>query len=210
MYQMGIGAHPDQIQPLPKLPVFLEDQLVQRAVRALGLTPMTYSPDAILGRHRNISPIFMVLSKLSSNMVIFPLRNCKTLFWKSALGTGTPKRIVSVPSESLVSVKTISYCLKRAWRDPKDGAQRLRDANDAFRIVAESRGSASLRRSWEDFSRDSIEDTEMHDEQAEWVVDFKQRHAESHIVSQSHCPTRDSHQAKQGIHGKGVMGGRFR
>lgn len=48
-------------------------------------------------------------------------------------------------------------CLKRAWRDPKDGAQRLRDANDAFRIVAESRGSASLRKSWDDSSRDGID-----------------------------------------------------
>lgn len=48
-------------------------------------------------------------------------------------------------------------CLKRAWRDPKDGAQRLRDANDAFRIVAESRGSANLRKLWEDYSRDSID-----------------------------------------------------
>lgn len=48
-------------------------------------------------------------------------------------------------------------CLKRAWRDPKDGAQRLRDANDAFKIVAESRGSVNLRKLWEDSTRDSID-----------------------------------------------------
>lgn len=48
-------------------------------------------------------------------------------------------------------------CLKRAWRDPKDGAQRLRDANDAFRLVAESRGSVNLRKVWEDYTRDSID-----------------------------------------------------
>lgn len=47
--------------------------------------------------------------------------------------------------------------LKRAWRDSKDGAQRLRDANDAFRIVAESRGSVNLRKLWEDSTRDSID-----------------------------------------------------
>lgn len=48
-------------------------------------------------------------------------------------------------------------CLKRAWRDPKDGAQRLTDANDAFRIVAESRGSVSLRKLWEDSTRDGMD-----------------------------------------------------
>ena len=48
-------------------------------------------------------------------------------------------------------------CLKRAWRDPKDGAQRLRDANDAFRIVAESRGSVNLRKVLEDSLRDGID-----------------------------------------------------
>lgn len=40
--------------------------------------------------------------------------------------------------------------IRRAWREPKDGSELQREANDAFRIVAESRGSASLRKLWED------------------------------------------------------------
>ncbi|KAG6836077.1 hypothetical protein H0H93_011620 [Arthromyces matolae] len=40
-------------------------------------------------------------------------------------------------------------CLKRSWRDPLAGAETLRSANDAFRILAEARGSETLRRIWE-------------------------------------------------------------
>lgn len=40
-------------------------------------------------------------------------------------------------------------CLKRAWRDPENGPAMLREANEAFRIVAEARGSDKLRKVWE-------------------------------------------------------------
>jgi ubiquitin carboxyl-terminal hydrolase 25/28 len=40
--------------------------------------------------------------------------------------------------------------VRRAWRDPKDGGQIQRDANDSFRIVAEERGSTMLRKLWEE------------------------------------------------------------
>jgi ubiquitin carboxyl-terminal hydrolase 25/28 len=32
-------------------------------------------------------------------------------------------------------------CVKRAWRDPQNGFQQQREANDAFRITAEARRS---------------------------------------------------------------------
>ena len=40
-------------------------------------------------------------------------------------------------------------CLKKSWRDPEHGPDMLREANEAFRILAEARGSENLRRIWE-------------------------------------------------------------
>jgi len=40
-------------------------------------------------------------------------------------------------------------CIKRSWRDPVHGSETHRLANEAFRILAESRGSITLRRVWE-------------------------------------------------------------
>ncbi|GLB43607.1 putative peptidase C19 family protein [Lyophyllum shimeji] len=40
-------------------------------------------------------------------------------------------------------------CIKRSWRDPERGSELLRSANEAFRMLAEARGSESLRRVWE-------------------------------------------------------------
>ncbi|PPQ64283.1 hypothetical protein CVT26_002166 [Gymnopilus dilepis] len=40
-------------------------------------------------------------------------------------------------------------CIKRSWRDPQNGSETHRLSNDAFRILAETRGSTRLRRAWE-------------------------------------------------------------
>ncbi|KIY50469.1 cysteine proteinase [Fistulina hepatica ATCC 64428] len=40
-------------------------------------------------------------------------------------------------------------CLKRAWRDPLNGSQLQREATEAFRILAEWKGSPRLRKAWE-------------------------------------------------------------
>jgi ubiquitin carboxyl-terminal hydrolase 25/28 len=40
-------------------------------------------------------------------------------------------------------------CLKRSWRDPEHGPEMLREATEAFRILAEARGSDKLRKVWE-------------------------------------------------------------
>jgi ubiquitin carboxyl-terminal hydrolase 25 len=40
--------------------------------------------------------------------------------------------------------------VRRAWRDRKDGGEIQRDANESFRILAEARGSAMLRKLWEE------------------------------------------------------------
>ncbi|KAG6906912.1 hypothetical protein DXG01_011439 [Tephrocybe rancida] len=40
-------------------------------------------------------------------------------------------------------------CVKRSWWEPVAGAEMLRSANEAFRMLAEARGSGSLLRVWE-------------------------------------------------------------
>lgn len=40
-------------------------------------------------------------------------------------------------------------CIKRSWRDPAGGSTTQREATEAFRILAESRGSTQLRKAWE-------------------------------------------------------------
>ncbi len=40
--------------------------------------------------------------------------------------------------------------LKRAWKDPEQGSQRRMDLNDAFRIIADVRGSPRLRKAWKE------------------------------------------------------------
>jgi len=48
-------------------------------------------------------------------------------------------------------------CIRRAWRDANNGSQQQRDANDAFRTIAESRGSTKLRQMWEDSSKNVMD-----------------------------------------------------
>lgn len=40
-------------------------------------------------------------------------------------------------------------CVKRSWRDPEHGSETHRLSNEAFRVLAESRGSVKLRKAWE-------------------------------------------------------------
>lgn len=189
---------------MAKLPAFIEYEPVERAVRALGLTPMTYSSGG--------STSIMVRSTLNQQIPellgFAYLAQCRcdpkqtshyfTQFYGVFQAIQEFGEIPSQELQSLVlqertrnryteedrlgaigmlgfgkdNLLRVDYeddidedflvgawrdCLKRAWRDPKDGAQRLRDANDAFRIVAESRGSVNLRKMWEDYTRDSID-----------------------------------------------------
>ena len=40
-------------------------------------------------------------------------------------------------------------CVKKSWKDPEHGSEIQRTANEALRIIAESRGSTPLRKVWE-------------------------------------------------------------
>lgn len=47
--------------------------------------------------------------------------------------------------------------IKNAWRDPKDCTQLQRDANDAFRMIAQSRGSKGLMKLWSESSKNQMD-----------------------------------------------------
>ena len=78
----------------------------------------------------------------------------------SALGFGKdgPLRVeLDAEVDDNFIVEAWKDCVRRAWRDPNNSSQRQRDANDAFRIVAESRGSVKLRQMWEDSSKNVMD-----------------------------------------------------
>ena len=189
---------------MAKPPAFIEYELVQRAVQALGLTPMTYSPGGFI-----FGVIPSALNQYISELLAFAyLAQCRcdprqtphyfSQFYVviqaiQEFGDIPPQDLQNLvlqertrnrytEEDRLNAIRILGFgkdnmlrvdyeddidedflvgawkdCLKRAWRDPKEGAQRLRDANDAFRIVAESRGSTNLRKLWEDSSRDGID-----------------------------------------------------
>lgn len=40
--------------------------------------------------------------------------------------------------------------LKRAWREPGGGSSRRKELNDAFKVIADARGSPRLRKAWKE------------------------------------------------------------
>lgn len=47
--------------------------------------------------------------------------------------------------------------IKSAWRDSRDSTTLQRDANEAFRIIAQSRGSKALMKLWSDSSKNQMD-----------------------------------------------------
>lgn len=70
----------------------------------------------------------------------------------AALGFG-PSGVLKVEYEAEVEDNFIELawraCVKQSWKDPDHGGEILREANEALRILAESRGSKALRDIWE-------------------------------------------------------------
>ncbi|KAF9225295.1 cysteine proteinase [Gyrodon lividus] len=187
MYQMGIGAHPDQIQRVPTALSLIEYEPVEHAINTLGMTPMTYSPELLTfaylaqcrcdpGRTPYYFTRFYSVIQAIQELGDIPSQDLQNLVLEERsrnryteddrdgaikiLGFGKDN-LLRVDYEDDIDdnfvVAAWRDCVKRAWRDAKDGAQRLRDANDAFRIVAESRGSVNLRNLWEDSSRNAMD-----------------------------------------------------
>ncbi|KIL00786.1 hypothetical protein PAXRUDRAFT_129015 [Paxillus rubicundulus Ve08.2h10] len=187
MYQMGIGAHPDQIQRVPTTPSFMVYEPVQRAINTLGMTPMTYSPELLAfaylaqcrcdpGRTPHYFTQFFGIIQTIQEFGDIPSQDLQNLVLEERARNRYTEddrdgaiKILGFGKDNLLRVDyeddidddfvigAWKDCVKRAWRDPKDGAQRLRNANDAFRIIAESRGSANLRKLWEDSLRNAMD-----------------------------------------------------
>lgn len=187
MYQMGIGAHPNQIPRLSSPSTLVEFEPVQRALRGLGMTPTTYSPELLMFAYMAqcrcdpaqtptyFTHFFTVVQAIQEFGEI-PSQDLQNLVFEersrnrfteddlrnaiSVLGFGKdgPLRVeLDADVDDDFIAEAWKDCVRRAWRDPKDGVQRQRDANDAFRIVAESRGSTKLRKMWEDSSKNAMD-----------------------------------------------------
>ncbi|KIJ66462.1 hypothetical protein HYDPIDRAFT_86199 [Hydnomerulius pinastri MD-312] len=187
MYQMGIGAHPDQIHRVTSPPSFVDYEPVRRAISALGMTPMTYSPELLAFAYLTqcrcdpgqtphyFSHLYSVIQAIQEFGDI-PSQDLQNLVLEErsrnryteedlqgairVLGFGKENSL-GIDYEHDIDDDFVTGAwrdaVRRAWRDPKDGSQRLRDANDAFRILAESRGSVKLRKLWEDASRNVMD-----------------------------------------------------
>ncbi|KIL58608.1 hypothetical protein M378DRAFT_15386 [Amanita muscaria Koide BX008] len=151
----------------------------QRAWQELGLTPSCYSPDLLafgyLAQCRcdpartvtyftHISNLLRVMQEMgsypSSLQDLIAVERSRGRFVANdianaaaVLGFGPdgPLRVeyddTDVPDDFIEN--TWKECIQRSWHDPVGGSSMQRDANEAFRILAESRGSVKLRRVWE-------------------------------------------------------------
>jgi ubiquitin carboxyl-terminal hydrolase 25/28 len=178
MYQAAIGAHPDQI-PRGELTGTLLAVLQsnETAWYELGLTPTSFSaellsfaylaqcrcdPGGTMTYFTHISNLVRAMQEmggcppfLQDLMAMERSRNRfvrEDIFNAAAvLGFGAegPLRVeyeVDVPDDFIENAW--KECIKRSYRDPA-GITTRREATEAFRILAESRGSVKLRQAWE-------------------------------------------------------------
>ncbi|KII93273.1 hypothetical protein PLICRDRAFT_35462 [Plicaturopsis crispa FD-325 SS-3] len=180
MYQSGVGAHPDQIPRGLIPDVLRQYEPISADWTALGLTPSSASWEllafAYLAQCRcdpantvnYFTHLFNIIEALS-NVGEIPPQDLQTLALEERsryrfthqdlqmaterLGFGKDGQL-SVDFDDDVEdefiVNAWKDAVRRAWSDLKEGSQLQRDANDAFRVIAESRGSAKLRKLWED------------------------------------------------------------
>ncbi|KAM6498575.1 hypothetical protein JOM56_006523 [Amanita muscaria] len=154
-------------------------QTHKRAWQELGLTPRCYSPDLLafgyLAQCRcdpartvtyftHVSNLLRVMQEMgscpSSLQDLIAMERSRDRFVAddianaaAVLGFGTdgPLRVeyddTDVPDDFIENAW--KECIKRSWRDPVGGSSMQRDATEAFRILAESRGSVKLKQAWE-------------------------------------------------------------
>ncbi|KAF8641193.1 hypothetical protein AX17_000828 [Amanita inopinata Kibby_2008] len=179
MYQSAIGAHPDQIpRGELQGPLLAAVQTHEKAWRELGLTPMSYSADLLafgylaqcrcdpagtVNYFTQISNLVRTMQEMggcpASLQDLMVMERSRDRFVAEDIisaaetlgfGVNGPLRVeydeTDVPDEFIESAWR--ECIKRSWRDPA-GSTLQREATDAFRILAESRGSTRLRQAWE-------------------------------------------------------------
>ncbi|RDB19324.1 putative ubiquitin carboxyl-terminal hydrolase 2 [Hypsizygus marmoreus] len=179
MYQTAIGAHPDQIARGELSGSLLAAlQPLHKEWESLGLTPMSYSSDLLaFGYYAQCRcdpagtvNYFTHFSNIVGLMQNFPgcpqslpeilaTERSRDRFTSedlvkaaSVLGFG-PEGPLGVDYDDEIPENFIENawreCVKKSWRDPEHGSENLRFANEAFRVLAEARGSESLRKIWE-------------------------------------------------------------
>ncbi|TFK68265.1 cysteine proteinase [Pluteus cervinus] len=184
MYQTAIGAHPDQIPRDPGTTASAVLVRCQDALKEFGLTNSTYSAELLVFAYfaqcrcdpAGTVKYFSFLSNIVQTLREFadcPALLLDTLAMESSrdrftledihrateiLGFGA-EGVLKVEYDNEIGDSWIENawreCLKRSWKDPLRGHEIQRDANQAFRILAEARGSAKLRRVWE-FNKDKF------------------------------------------------------
>ncbi|KAG2022705.1 ubiquitin C-terminal hydrolase Ubp2 [Coprinopsis cinerea AmutBmut pab1-1] len=179
MYQRGIGAHPDQIQRGVLTPTALTSlRNLDDAWRGLGLTPTTFSADllafAYLAQCRcdpaktpryftwfcDIVKALETSGESSAQLQeLMAMEQSRNRFTEmdihlaaQNLGFG-PEGHLRVDYDDDVDEDFVENAwkdaVKRAYRDPVNGSEMQRTADESLRILAEARGSNRLRQLWE-------------------------------------------------------------
>ncbi|KAF9566903.1 cysteine proteinase [Agrocybe pediades] len=178
MYQTAIGAHPDQI-PRGGFSENVQDtHALEEDFRNLGLTPTTASTDfvvfAYLAQCRcdpAMTPkYFTSLTNIVKHLQIYgtcPTQLQELLAMEQSRDRFTLQDVTNAATSlgfGIDNVLAVEYdeeipdefvenawrdCVKRSWRDQQHGSETHRLANEAFKILAESRGSVNLRKAWE-------------------------------------------------------------
>ncbi|KAF8913232.1 hypothetical protein CPB84DRAFT_1888891 [Gymnopilus junonius] len=179
MYQSAIGAHPDQIPRGGLSDTMLDAVLpLEEAWRGLGLTPTTFSGDLLVfaylaqcrcdpaGTPKYFTYLTRIVKQLeeygscpSQLQELLVMEQSRDRFTLEDISTAAVT--LGFGSENLLGVEydeeipdefvenAWKDCVKRSWRDLQHGSETHRLSNEAFRILAETRGSIKLRRDWE-------------------------------------------------------------
>ncbi|KAJ3575232.1 hypothetical protein NP233_g1222 [Leucocoprinus birnbaumii] len=179
MYQVAVGAHPDQI-PRNELSPLLNEALtpVAESIVALGLTLRTYSPELLAFGYLSqcrcdpgntvqyFSHLSAIVRAVESSGEPSPLlqdlavsESMRERFTAedvdkaaTVLGFGANGDL-GVELDDDVEDEFIENAwkevIKRSWKDPEHGADIQREANEALRVVAEAKCRPNLRRTWE-------------------------------------------------------------
>lgn len=179
MYQTAIGAHPDQISRGGLSDSMLDTvRPLEVAWRGLGLTPTTYSADLLgfsylaqcrcdpagtsqyftylttivkqLQEYGSCPPQLQELLAMEQSRERFTSEDIATAATTLGFGIGN---VLDVEYGEDVEDQFVENAwkegVKRSWRDPEHGSESYRLVNEAFRILAESRGSIELRKIFE-------------------------------------------------------------